>query len=320
MSGQSVPTSAVSTARIVVALTVAAVSLTLFAMSSGPVLACTICGVNPPGAAPSSTTTAPPPTTSPPTTAAPTTTAAPSQPTDVPSAAYQLLSLTNQERAKAGVAPLTMRDDIRQIAIGHSMDMANSGTLYHNDAYFSDSTRARLGAGVLGENVAYGPDIPSIHQGLMNSPGHRANILDARFVYVGMAAVLGRDGEYWVTQDFVQPRGGYVPPPPAGPPPIGRSSSPSGGHVSTVRSATPAQAPSRAASGIAPAAPVATTAATPSPAPALVPVAEPLLRGTASALTHRKRSALLLGLAVTLLLADGLAVTRRTRRRPGFTA
>jgi hypothetical protein len=49
-------------------------------------------------------------------------------------------------------------------------------------------------------------------------------------------------------------------------------------------------------------------------------VAEPLLRGTASALTHRKRSALLLGLAVTLLLADGLAVTRRTRRRPGFTA
>jgi hypothetical protein len=147
-----------------------------------------------------------------------------------------MLGMVNQARAQAGVAPLTMRDDIRGIAVRHSFDMAAAGYIYHNDSYFSSSTRSQLHAGALGENVDMNYSIEAAHQALMNSPHHRANILDPRFVYVGIGAVETSSGAFYITQDFVQPADGWSP---AGAHPLVAGGS--GGHGSGLASAVPAR-------------------------------------------------------------------------------
>jgi uncharacterized protein YkwD len=126
-------------------------------------------------------------------------------PTTAATPVEQLLWRINEERGDRGLPGLQERGDVEQIAGDHSRDMSSTGRLEHNDAYFSDENRARLHARALGENVAYGPSIESAHRAFMESEGHRNNILDQRFAVVGLGAVW--DGrEWWVTEDFVQPR------------------------------------------------------------------------------------------------------------------
>ena len=141
---------------------------------------------------------------SPPPTVAPTTTSTTVRELTPAEAAARLLTLLNGERAAAGLAPFTMRADVTEIAVGWTSTMAGSGHLAHNDAYFTRETRTRLGARLLGENVAYDGSIDAAHRALMASPPHRANILDARFTVIGIGAEQ-RDRTWWVTEDFVQP-------------------------------------------------------------------------------------------------------------------
>jgi uncharacterized protein YkwD len=86
--------------------------------------------------------------------------------------------------------------------------MAAAGTIWHNQDFLTQATRTALAARMLGENVGMAGSIDQVHQALMNSPGHRANILEGAFSIVGMAAVKGPDGLVYITQDFVQPNGG----------------------------------------------------------------------------------------------------------------
>jgi uncharacterized protein YkwD len=60
----------------------------------------------------------------------------------------------------------------------------------------------RAGVTVLGENIAYGqPDPASVMTAWMNSPGHRANILDCSYTKLGVGVAYGPGGPWW-TQDF----------------------------------------------------------------------------------------------------------------------
>jgi len=133
----------------------------------------------------------------------------------------RLLQLVNDERGAAGLAPLAVRREIDDVAWGHSEAMAQAGDIWHNDAYFTAETRRRLGARALGENVARNATVEDAHARLMASPGHRANILDARFNQVGVSVVRDGAGSLFITEDFAA-----VPPPepaqapaPPGPPP-----------------------------------------------------------------------------------------------------
>jgi len=226
---------------------------------------------SPTTAAPTSTTVAPQPKTSSSTT--------PQSTVDDPSGEMQMLAMVNQARAQAGVAPLTMRDDIRSIAVHHSFDMAAAGYIYHNDNYFSSSTRSQLHAAVLGENVDMNYSIEAAHQALMNSPHHRDNILDPRFVYVGIGAVETSSGTFYITQDFVQPADGWRPAA-AAPAAAG------GGHGSGLAAAVPVSRDvhAQAAAAAPAAAPVAEAPALPSIDNALLDsVAGSLRRGTKTA-------------------------------------
>lgn len=123
-------------------------------------------------------------------------------------AADRMLALVNNERAAHGLGALSMRSDVVGIAAGHSRAMASKRTIWHNDAYFTSSNRSALRAKLLGENVAMNSSVDDAHRRLMNSPGHRANILDGRFTQVGISVVHDERGFFYFTQNFMTPEDG----------------------------------------------------------------------------------------------------------------
>lgn len=115
-----------------------------------------------------------------------------------------LLALINRDRAAHDLPTFTRRDDVDAVAAGWSDHLADANELSHNDAYFTNESRQRLGARALGENVAMDYEAAPAHKNLMDSPRHRDNILDARFTVIGLGATY-RDGKWWITENFLQP-------------------------------------------------------------------------------------------------------------------
>lgn len=113
-----------------------------------------------------------------------------------------LLALVNVERAKQGLGALTEHADIRTVAREHSAVMASQGRLHHNPSFSTQIT----GWQRVSENVGYGPSVESIHRALMDSEGHRDNILDDRVSEVGIGVVV-EGSRVWVTQNFRRPAG-----------------------------------------------------------------------------------------------------------------
>ncbi len=120
----------------------------------------------------------------------------------------QMLAELNANRANAGVGPLAACATLESAAQDHTADQAATNVMSHTGSDGSDiGTRADragyIGWTNLGENVAYGyTSVDDVMTAWMNSPGHRANILDPAFHDVGLAEVASSSGvEYW-TQDF----------------------------------------------------------------------------------------------------------------------
>ncbi|MFJ4277570.1 CAP domain-containing protein [Streptomyces massasporeus] len=118
----------------------------------------------------------------------------------------QVLSLVNKERAAAGCSPVTANDRLTQAADDYSDVMASSGVMSHTGPDGSTMTTRVEAAGyqwsTLGENIAQGQaDAASVMKSWMNSPGHRANILNCSFKELGVGVHFGDGGPWW-TQDF----------------------------------------------------------------------------------------------------------------------
>jgi len=118
----------------------------------------------------------------------------------------KMLSLINQERARAGLSPLVMNDTITAVARTHSKDMFARGYFAHqNPDGLSPFDRMEAGGVVYssaGENIAYAPSVELAHSGLMRSPGHRANILGADYRRVGIGIIDGGIYGKMFTQNF----------------------------------------------------------------------------------------------------------------------
>jgi uncharacterized protein YkwD len=118
----------------------------------------------------------------------------------------RMLELVNQERARAGLRPLLPDPEARDVARAHSRDMLARGYFSHVTPDGKDPFDRLRAEGVrflnAGENLALARNLAMAHQGLMDSPGHRANILRPQFGRVGIGIVdAGRYG-LMVTQNF----------------------------------------------------------------------------------------------------------------------
>src|SRR5687768_3720271 len=128
--------------------------------------------------------------------------------TPVAEAAARTLELVNRDRASAGLVSLTLDNEVNGIAADWSAKMAAEEKLSHNRDYLSEASMRRLDATMVGENVAFADSIEEIHSLFMNSPPHRANILQADFRQIGIAAVRTASGSIYLTEDFLTRRDG----------------------------------------------------------------------------------------------------------------
>jgi uncharacterized protein YkwD len=110
----------------------------------------------------------------------------------------QMVTFVNQERVSRGIQPLTVDPEIRTVAREYSKEMFTGKFFSHYDPEGHDAgyrlQHARISFFVAGENIAFAPSVTVAHRGLMNSEGHRRNILDSAFHRVGIGVI---DGGIW---------------------------------------------------------------------------------------------------------------------------
>ncbi|WP_415401460.1 CAP domain-containing protein [Tateyamaria sp. SN3-11] len=135
----------------------------------------------------------------------------------------QMLDLINQERAARGIDALTLELRLNDASEDHSAWMDDTLTFSHTGAGGSDpGDRMRAadfefsGNWTWGENIAYqsergapgiSDDVIDLHNSLMNSPGHRANILNPAFELIGIGIEVGDNRGFdavYVTQKFAR--------------------------------------------------------------------------------------------------------------------
>jgi len=123
-----------------------------------------------------------------------------------PAAEAELLALVNQERAAAGLDPVRADPELAAVGRAHSEEMFRLGYFAH-DSPLTGSPGDRLAAAgvphlLAGENLAYAPTVAIAHEGLMNSPSHRANILNPAYARLGVGVVRSPNRGLMISQEF----------------------------------------------------------------------------------------------------------------------
>ncbi|AEG93847.1 CvpA family protein [Ramlibacter tataouinensis] len=118
----------------------------------------------------------------------------------------RMLEMVNAERAAHGLTPLKADPEVVGVARDHSRDMFGRGYFSHvtpEGATVGDRMRrANVRYLLAGENLALAQTLQVAHAGLMNSPGHRANILRPQFGRLGIGVLDGGARGLMVTQNF----------------------------------------------------------------------------------------------------------------------
>lgn len=106
-----------------------------------------------------------------------------------------MVELVNKERVSRGLKALVFDGRLRSVGRSHSTDMFKRGYFSHYSPDGLTVADRALDAGidflVVGENLAYAPSLELAHKGLMNSEGHRANILSPDFGKMGIGVMDG---------------------------------------------------------------------------------------------------------------------------------
>jgi uncharacterized protein YkwD len=210
--------------------------------------------------------------------------AVPTDSLSVPQFESRMLELLNRARSSAGLRPLIADPQLRAVAVAHSQDMERAHFFGHVSPTTKTVVERLEHAGVqvstAGENLSQASTPEESHQGLMDSPGHRANMLGPKFTHVGIGVVraAGTPPRFLATLVFVRR-------PPAG-------------QAWTVDDATRAIAALRQAKGVSP---VAT---------------DPVLRAAAEAGMHTYTVSLTPAAAAE---AAGTAFARETARTDAAT-
>jgi uncharacterized protein YkwD len=129
----------------------------------------------------------------------------PTEPAVSAAKAQALLDLMNAARAREKLVPLERSGELDEVALVRARSLVANGYFDHyapdGESAFSELAVRGIRYRLAGENLARNnyPEsrtVSAAFDGLMASPGHRANILEERFSGVGVAAV--QSGRMWV--------------------------------------------------------------------------------------------------------------------------
>ncbi|OGD87999.1 hypothetical protein A3J17_02220 [Candidatus Curtissbacteria bacterium RIFCSPLOWO2_02_FULL_40_11] len=120
----------------------------------------------------------------------------------------EMFRLVNEERVRNGTKPLVWDESLARVGRQHSQDMFQRGYFSHFSPEGKDVGDRLLESGIeyslAGENLALAPNVERAHIGLINSEGHRRNILDPAFGKIGIGAVDGGVYGKMFTQVFTE--------------------------------------------------------------------------------------------------------------------
>lgn len=137
----------------------------------------------------------------------PTPTPAPAPASGMTSGESQMFNLVNQERSKSGLRSLTADLQLVDLARKKSKDMIDHNYFGHTSPTYGSPFDMMRKAGVsyfyAGENLAANSTVAGAHTALMNSPGHRANILNPNYTHVGIGILSSSKYPVMATQMFV---------------------------------------------------------------------------------------------------------------------
>lgn len=118
----------------------------------------------------------------------------------------EMLVLINKERKLMGLQPLMADPEMRVVARKHAADMFARGYFSHHTPEgldpFDRMSKEHVSFLTAGENLALAQSLTIAHEGLMKSPGHRANILNGTFGRVGIGIQDGGFYGLMITQNF----------------------------------------------------------------------------------------------------------------------
>jgi uncharacterized protein YkwD len=117
-----------------------------------------------------------------------------------------LLNLVNNERSIRGIKKLKIDSILSVPATQHGKDMLAKGYFSHNNpeglSPFDRLSKLHIAYKSAGENLAHSPSVQLAHTGLMNSPGHKANILNPKFGRIGIGILEAENKQLMIVQEF----------------------------------------------------------------------------------------------------------------------
>ncbi len=125
----------------------------------------------------------------------------PSENTNAPSLTndeQEMIRLVNEARAQNNLSALKVEMEVTNVARIKSQDMIDNNYFSHNSPTYGSPFDMMKDFGIeyvrAGENIAGNQSVQSAHDALMNSPGHRKNILSPDFTHIGIGIKDG--GQY----------------------------------------------------------------------------------------------------------------------------
>lgn len=119
----------------------------------------------------------------------------------------KMLEMVNKERILRGLKKLTVDDEARKAARDYGRYLFKNGIMSHIDLEGNGPSERlknyNITFMIAGENLAYAPGLEEAHQGLMNSKGHRENILHPFFDRVGIGVIDGGSYGKIYVQEFL---------------------------------------------------------------------------------------------------------------------
>lgn len=119
----------------------------------------------------------------------------------------EAVDLLNKDRAAQGLKPLSVDSSLTRLAENYAQDMINRNFFDHynpeGQSPFDRMRQAGISYLSAGENIAINTSVSKAEVAFMNSPGHRANILNTSYTHVGIGVRHSANGSVYVVQEFV---------------------------------------------------------------------------------------------------------------------
>jgi len=135
------------------------------------------------------------------------TTTSPVSSTGSAAAEKTALALLNADRAANGLKQLKLNSQLTVLGENYAQDMINRNFFSHTNpegqSPFDRMKQAGISYSYAGENLAVNSNVNTAEQAFMNSPGHKANILNTNYTDVGIGVRYDANGSAHVVQEFI---------------------------------------------------------------------------------------------------------------------